>query len=139
MRVKPLDYRPHILWMATLTLMSAWGISQANRTLTILNRDRSYADRQAIELTRIEQQTELTEAQIEAKAAEQQAHIDNNVRLHSSVTLPWYVCDPADYPQFDSSLYAKAERVNVSDKHGRVIGVIEPSGGFAFQPEKCQA
>ena len=129
-----------LIGLAVFAVLS--GALTAIETVGRVRDGRAQSLSQSRALSELERAAALNRAQLEAKADGQQAAIDNNVNLYSSVTLTDYICDPATPPRVDSAIFAKPdERVMVADSNQRTIGYIEETfygGGFIFQPERCQ-
>lgn len=123
-------------------LSSALGLYASTQSIARLTGSRAASISQSQQIESLERHTDLERAKLEAEADRTQAAIDNNINLFSSVTLADYTCDPDSPPTFDSSAFVKTERVNVADRHQRVIGHIQQKsygGAFIFEPYRCQA
>jgi hypothetical protein len=126
MDIKPLDYRLIGAWLTTLVISGVWSAVPLNNSISALSANRARAAEQGLAIR-----------ELERKAQQAQAAIDNNINLYDSVTLTNYVCDPQSPPGFEVAPFVKSELVNVADKNQRLIGYIEPSGTFVFLPNNC--
>jgi len=86
----------------------------------------------------ITRQSELNTAKAEQEADAIQDKIDNNTNIYDSITLSDYVCDPENPPEFYfANLTNPKKTLNVADRNSRVIGTLDFTGEFHFNPQNC--
>jgi len=124
--IPPINYKFHAGALLLLATAGLWSFTASGKAISQWNEGKALSQAQSRAVGAIRSEAELTQAQI-----------DNHVNIFDSVTVTGYVCDPNTPPDFDPSLFAKSERVNVADSYQRVVGVIHPGGRFEFHPGNC--
>ena len=137
MHIQPINLKFYGAWGLALLFSGGYATALVGDSISRHNALRAQEQVHQAQLNAIERSSAETRAQIEAKAAKDQAYIDNNVAQFSSIRITNYTCTPTEPPQgVDWSAYADEGRQDVTDRNGRVIGYTE-RGAFAFIPENC--
>ncbi|MEM7066780.1 MAG: hypothetical protein AAF572_26890 [Cyanobacteria bacterium P01_B01_bin.77] len=123
--VKPLEYRVHIALLGVISLAGLFSTVKVNNTISAWNAQRAVNTAHQAQIKAIENRADIA-----------QAAIDNKVNQYDSVSLGWYICDPADEPVFITTPYVDDPYLEVSDANDRIIGHLK-YGAFTFQPQNC--
>lgn len=137
MHIQPINLKIYAAWGLALLASGGYATALVGDSISRHNALRAQDQIHQAQLNAIERRSAETRAEIEAKAAKDQAYIDNNIAQFSSVRITNYICDPTEPPQgVDWSAWADEGRRDVTDRTGRIIGYTE-GGAFAFIPENC--